>query len=84
MIKLLIIADDFTGALDTGIQFVKKGIETQVMIGTELSRSPVSGTAQVLVVDSETRPMTNQEAHDVAVRIARQAVEMEVGVIYKN
>ena len=43
MIKLLIIADDFTGALDTGIQFVKKGIETQVMIGTELSRSPVSG-----------------------------------------
>ncbi len=84
MIKLLIIADDFTGALDTGIQFVKKGIETQVMIGTELSRSPVSGTAQVLVVDSETRPMTNQEAHDVAVRIARQAVEMEVGVIYKK
>ena len=35
-------------------------------------------------MDSETRPMTNQEAHDVAVRIARQAVEMEVGVIYKK
>ena len=30
MVKLLIIADDFTGALDTGIQFAKKGIETQV------------------------------------------------------
>ena len=26
MVKLLIIADDFTGALDTGIQFVNKGI----------------------------------------------------------
>lgn len=25
MIKLLIIADDFTGALDTGVQFAKKG-----------------------------------------------------------
>ena len=30
MVKLLMIADDFTGALDTGIQFVKKGIKTQV------------------------------------------------------
>ena len=30
MVKLLIIADDFTGALDTGIQFVNKGIATQV------------------------------------------------------
>lgn len=28
MVKLLIIADDFTGALDTGIQFVNKGIAT--------------------------------------------------------
>ena len=25
MVKLLIIADDFTGALDTGIQFKKRG-----------------------------------------------------------
>ena len=30
MVKLLIIADDFTGALDTGIKFVNKGIATQV------------------------------------------------------
>ena len=30
MVKLIIIADDFTGALDTGIQFTKCGIQTQV------------------------------------------------------
>lgn len=84
MIRLLIIADDFTGALDTGIQFVKKGIETQVIIGTQLNHSPVSDTAQVLVVDSETRPMTNQEAHDVIVQIVRQAVEMGIKVVYKK
>lgn len=84
MIKLLIIADDFTGALDTGIQFVKKGIETQVVIGTQLNPSQLSQTAQVLVVDSETRPMTGQEAHDVVVQIVSQAVDMGVEAIYKK
>ena len=28
--KLLVIADDFTGALDTGIQFASSGIEVYV------------------------------------------------------
>lgn len=30
MIKLVIIADDLTGALDTGVQFSKKNISTIV------------------------------------------------------
>ena len=32
MVKLLIIADDFTGALDTGVQFTKVGIKTKVLV----------------------------------------------------
>ena len=39
MVKLLIIADDFTGALDTGIQFVNKGIATQVFTKRRTLRS---------------------------------------------
>lgn len=84
MIKLLIIADDFTGALDTGIQFVKKGIETRVIIGTELDGLLPSCPAQVLVVDSETRPMAPGEARRVVARIVRQALEAGVEVIYKK
>ena len=30
MIRLVVLADDFTGALDTGIQFGKLGINTVV------------------------------------------------------
>ena len=30
MKKVIIIADDFTGALDTGVQFAGKGIATTV------------------------------------------------------
>lgn len=31
MVKLLIIADDFTGALDTGVQFAARGAVTRVI-----------------------------------------------------
>ena len=31
MDRLLIIADDFTGALDTGIQFTKMGIRARIV-----------------------------------------------------
>ena len=31
MDKLLIIADDFTGALDTGIQFTKMGVRAKII-----------------------------------------------------
>ena len=54
MVKLLMIADDFTGALDAGIQFAKRGIDTQIFTGRELRKKDISDTAQVLVVDSET------------------------------
>ena len=32
MLLLLIIADDFTGALDTGVQFAAYGAATRVMV----------------------------------------------------
>ena len=32
MVKLLILADDFTGALDTGVQFAACGIPTRVVV----------------------------------------------------
>ena len=55
MVKLLIIADDFTGALDTGIQFVNKGIATQVFTKKPEAIGDIDETTEVLVIDSETR-----------------------------
>ena len=43
MVKLLIIADDFTGALDTGVQFAARGAATRVITDLPLplpGRSP--------------------------------------------
>ncbi len=54
MTRLLIIADDFTGSLDTGVQFAKRGINTLV---TVLRDQAVDLTAdcQALVVNTESR-----------------------------
>lgn len=84
MVKLLIIADDFTGALDTGVQFAEKGIETQVFTGTQLDNEMISDTTQVLVVDSETRPMNREDAYQVVHQITCQALKAGVEVIYKK
>ena len=84
MVKLLIIADDFTGALDTAIQFVKKGIETLVFTGTEIVGTEKINSAKVLVVDAQTRPMTPARAYETVRILVRQAIKMGVEVIYKK
>ena len=48
MIKLLIIADDFTGALDTGVQFAARGAATRVV--TDLAYDFAGADAEVLVL----------------------------------
>ena len=67
MVKLLIIADDFTGALDTGIQFVNKGIATQVFTKMPEAIGDIDESTEVLVIDSETRPMTAAKAFNIPV-----------------
>ena len=53
MVKLLIIADDFTGALDTGVQFAKRGIRTQVFTTYDIEDTDLKPETEVLVVDTE-------------------------------
>lgn len=77
---LLILADDFTGALDTGVQLAKKGISTRVAV----TRSPqiLDTDCQVLVVDAETRHCSAPEALDCFRRLASAARGAGVSHIY--
>lgn len=58
--QLLIIADDYTGALDTGTQFAKRGISTQLFLyDTCLTADDLRGCgAQVAVIDTESRHLS--------------------------
>ena len=51
MKKLLVIADDFTGALDTGIQFAANGAGTEILTDTEFDFREYP-SAEVFIVDT--------------------------------
>ena len=84
MVKLLIIADDFTGALDTGIQFVNKGIATQVFTKMPEAIGDIDEMTEVLVIDSETRPMPAAKAYDAVKNITEWAKAIKIPVIFKK
>lgn len=59
MKRCLIIADDFTGANDTGVQLVIRGIETNVILdGKDITDGNIS-----YVLDTETRNMNSELAY---------------------
>ena len=82
MILLLIIADDFTGALDTGVQFAARGIRTRVVVEPDVDFTACE--AEVLVVDTETRHLPAAEAYDAVFRLTQRARCAGVSYIYKK
>ncbi len=65
--RIAIIADDLTGALDTGVQFRQWGYSVQ------LTEAPESSSADVAITNTDTRNKTQEEAyratHDVAMKL---------------
>lgn len=85
MIELLIIADDFTGALDTGVMFAQEGADTKVVTGENREIDRKEGSPlEVLVVDAETRHLPADEAYRTVYRIIKRAKNAGVGCIFKK
>ena len=71
MHHFVIIADDFTGANDTGVQLCKHGIPVDVILDT----AQIEANGNSLSIDSESRVVSGQEAYDrvyAAVRRVQQ------------
>ena len=79
--RLLVIADDFTGALDTGIQFSSFGISVYVLF--ELKQADLPDAA-VLIFDAETRHKSPEEAYAVIRETVSWAGKNQVSSIYKK
>jgi len=82
MPKLLIIADDFTGALDTGVQFSSRGANTKVITDLEYDFSRADGL-DVLVFDSETRHLPAAKAYETINDFVERAAS-KFSYIYKK
>jgi len=76
MIRFGIIADDLTGALDTGVQFSKQELQTVVLIDGDMSKG-----VDVLVIDTESRSDPPKKAYEKV----RKAAQRFKGVpVYKK
>lgn len=84
MIQLLIIADDFTGALDAGVQLAARGAKTAVITDAGADWSETARELDVLVVDAETRHLPATQAYDIVYRIVALAARLQVPYIYKK
>ncbi len=84
MVRLLIIADDFTGALDTGVQFAARGARTCVATDPAYDFSRADAEAQVLVLDAETRHLRPEAAYGVVFRAVENALKFGFTYIYKK
>lgn len=83
---IYIIADDLTGANDTGVQFSKQGYNTQVVIMSETGKSQTlpSKDTDVFVIDTETRETDTATARERMKRILERLSVHDEDIVYKK
>jgi uncharacterized protein YgbK (DUF1537 family) len=80
--KIAVIADDLTGANDTGVQFAKQGLATVVLLNAgNLSSGAAS---DVVVIDTGSRALPAAEARARAAEAARLVKSGGIGTVYKK
>lgn len=83
MPQLLIIADDFTGALDAGVQFSSLGAKTLVVTENDYDIKKAEDL-QVLIFDAETRHISPEAAYKTVYDIVLRAKNNNIPYIYKK
>lgn len=81
---LLVIADDLTGALDTGVQFSKSGAKTKIITLSDLQAFVFPSDVDVIVVDTETRHLEPYEAYRIVKELVSLAEKSGVTYFYKK
>ncbi len=76
------VADDITGALDSGVQLSKAGVDTVVL--TDSSLLPSEQESQAVVIVEETRHITPERAKERIQYTAQMARDLGYPIIYKK
>jgi len=86
LIELLIIADDMTGAIDTGVQLAKQGIFTKVIHNPEsdIQKLFAQKDASVLVFNTESRHIHPTEAAERVGDVVKKARISGIKRFYKK
>lgn len=84
MIKLLIIADDFTGALDSAVQFAKRGFCVQASAEEHIDLASIDEATEVFSYSTESRHLPPKEAYVRVFQVAQQAKHAGIPRVYKK
>ncbi|UFT98787.1 four-carbon acid sugar kinase family protein [Radiobacillus kanasensis] len=79
--KIAIIADDLTGANDTGAQFARSGLNTSVLL--ESDEQSIS-ELDVLVIDTDSRSLSKEEASCRVTKAAQFIKSLPFELVYKK
>jgi len=81
---IYVIADDLTGANDTGVQFAKKGYNAIVSVLDEQSTIIIPDNLDVFVMDTETRELESKTARKILKSILEKININKKDVVYKK
>lgn len=70
--------------MDTGVQFAKKGIRTEVLIGPQVDFDRIDADVQALVIDTETRHVPPAEAEETVFRLVSCGLAAGLRYFYKK
>lgn len=81
---IYVIADDLTGANDTGVQFAKKGYTTMVSILDKRSTIIIPNNLDVFVIDTETRELESKIVRKILRNILKKIKVNKKDIVYKK
>lgn len=81
MQKIILIADDLTGACDSGVQFTRKGMKAAVFF-EESNLDNIE--SDVIIIDTDSRALAQLEAYQVVDRAAAKLDKASFEFIYKK
>ncbi len=83
--KLFIVVDDMTGALDTAVQLAQAGASTAVFTGYSPEDLVFPTDVEVVAVNAETRHLPPRQAYDRVCALTRRALEAApLAYLYKK
>lgn len=84
MIDFLIISDDLTGALDTGVKFSSRNIPTLVTSDVNIDINKINKKIKVLVINNETRHLSGIEAYKKTLNLLKGIDKDKYKSLYKK
>lgn len=78
-----IIADDLTGAGDSGIQFSEKGLETTIIFDVKGTDGTIGGE-DVVILNTESRSLPKKQAYDKTYECASFLKKSNITHLYKK